>query len=64
MGLKKFQEPYQLQKDGPLMQACTAPQLMLVKHNSTTFLRNKRRNEELHKEFMIEWRKKHPKRSY
>ena len=46
------------------MQACTAPQLMLVKHNSTTFLRNKRRNEELHKEFMIEWRKKHPKRSY
>ncbi len=64
MGLKKFEEPYQPQKDGPLVQACNAPQLMLVKHNSTTFLRNKRRNEELHKEFMIEWRKKHPKRSY
>ena len=53
-------------KNGPMMQEIAKPQLMLVRHKATTFMKNKKRNEEINNEFMREWRKKHPQklRSY
>jgi len=53
-------------KNGPMMQEIAKPQLMLVRHKATTFMKNKKRNEEINNEFMREWRKKNPQklRSY
>ena len=40
-------------KDGPMMQEISKPQLMLVRHKATTFMKNKKRNEEINNEFML-----------
>ena len=47
-------------KDGPMMQEISKPQLMLVRHKATTFMKNKKRNQEINNEFMKKWGKKHP----
>ena len=50
-------------KDGPMLTELAKPQLMLVRHKATTFMKNRKRNEEINNEFMKIWRKKNPGKS-